>query len=202
MDIVINTILETPFKLSKSQEDAIVCDAEYIRIIAGAGAGKTETLARKIVYYLLVKKAAPESIVAFTFTEMAAESMKSRIHQRLIELGEQELLKKFGQIYIGTIHGFALRILQDYYGFSNYSVFDENQHMAFIIREGYSIGLNKDEYKEIGSYLNRCKKFINSLSAFYGELVDINSISQSDDHFKIMLVVRPPNWRQYSLIRF
>jgi DNA helicase-2/ATP-dependent DNA helicase PcrA len=113
--------------------------------------------------------------------------LKSRIHQRLVELGQQELLKKFGQIHIGTIHGFALRILQDYYGYSNYSVLDENQHMAFIIREGYNIGLNKEEHKGLGSYLNRCKIFISSLSAFYGELVDRNSFSEKDEHFKFML---------------
>ncbi len=187
MGTTIDSILEKPFKLNKSQENAIVSDAKYIRILAGAGAGKTETLARKIIYYLLVKGAEPDSIVSFTFTEMAAESMKSRIHQRLVELGQQELLKKFGQIYIGTIHGYALRILQDHYGYSNYSVLDENQHMAFIIREGYNIGLNKEEHRDIGSYLERCKIFISSLSAFYGELVDRNSFSEKDAHFKIML---------------
>ncbi len=148
---------------------------------------KTETLARKILYYLIYRKASPSSIVAFTFTEKAAESMKSRIHQRLLELDESDILRKFGEMYVGTIHGYCTRLLQDNYGLSNYSVLDENQHMAFVIREGYNFGLNKAEYNKYGSYLMKCKVFISTLSAYYSELLDENSLSPADEHFKTML---------------
>ena len=84
MDRVLDRILNEPFQISDDQKIAINSDSKYTRIIAGAGAGKTETLARKILYYLIYKKIPPSSIVAFTFTEKAAQSMKSRIHQRLL----------------------------------------------------------------------------------------------------------------------
>ena len=187
MERVLDRILNEPFQISDDQKIAINSDSKYTRIIAGAGAGKTETLARKILYYLIYKKIPPSSIVAFTFTEKAAQSMKSRIHQRLLELGESELLRKFGEMYVGTIHGYCSRLLQDIYGFSNYSVLDENQHMAFLIREGYDIGLNKAEYDKYGSYLMRCKVFLSTLSVYYSELIDLNSLPNEDEHFKIML---------------
>ena len=57
MDItdLLNKIINEPKKLSDSQRDAVLSDKGHIRIVAGAGAGKTETLTRKIVYLLFKK---------------------------------------------------------------------------------------------------------------------------------------------------
>jgi len=57
--------------LSESQKEAAFSRSRYIRVVAGAGAGKTETLTRRIVV-LLARGTEPGSIVAFTFTENAA----------------------------------------------------------------------------------------------------------------------------------
>ena len=57
-------ILNKPKKLSQEQENAVLSDARYLKIIAGAGAGKTETLTRKIMYLLLCKGADPSSIAS------------------------------------------------------------------------------------------------------------------------------------------
>lgn len=83
-------IIEEPKELSENQKKAVLSDNKYLKIIAGAGAGKTETLTRKIVYLLLYKKVKPSSIVAFTFTEKAALGMKSRIYDRVRHLGGEE----------------------------------------------------------------------------------------------------------------
>ena len=48
MGEILYKILNEPFPLSADQQIAIKSDSKYTRIIAGAGAGKTETLARKI----------------------------------------------------------------------------------------------------------------------------------------------------------
>jgi len=82
-DQILNKILNDPKRLSDDQEKAVISDSDYIRVIAGAGAGKTETLTRRIAYLLLYKDVNPSSIVAFTFTEKAAQSMKSRIYKRV-----------------------------------------------------------------------------------------------------------------------
>lgn len=76
---LLSAILHQPRPLSESQQSAITTQSPHVWIIAGAGAGKTETLTRKIVSLLLVEHVEPASIVAFTFTEKAAANMKSRI---------------------------------------------------------------------------------------------------------------------------
>ena len=49
-------ILNEPFPLSPSQEEAVLSPARYTRIISGAGSGKTETLTRRILYLLFCQK--------------------------------------------------------------------------------------------------------------------------------------------------
>ncbi|MGV8128115.1 MAG: UvrD-helicase domain-containing protein [Methanothrix sp.] len=66
-------ILSNPKPLSPNQRRAVLSDKRHIRIIAGAGAGKTETLTRRIVYHLIYEEIDPAAIVAFTFTDKAAE---------------------------------------------------------------------------------------------------------------------------------
>ena len=109
---LIDRILNEPKKLSDSQKAAVLSNKDHIRIIAGAGAGKTETLTRKIVYLLLIERVDPSSIVAFTFTEKAAQSMKSRVYDRLKRLGGDEVCARLGDMFIGTIHGYCSRLLE------------------------------------------------------------------------------------------
>jgi DNA helicase-2/ATP-dependent DNA helicase PcrA len=134
---LVNKILTTPFELSPDQKKAVVSPSRYHRIIAGAGAGKTETLTRRIEYLLLVKKVKPAAIVAFTFTEKAAQQIKSRVYQRVRELAGEEALSHLGEMYIGTIHAYAQRVLQGCFGYGNYEVLDENQQIAFVMRHGW-----------------------------------------------------------------
>jgi len=129
----------------------------HIRILAGAGAGKTETLTGRILYLLLCQHVEPEKIVAFTFTEKAAQSIKSRIYNRIIEIAGEDYASKLGKMYVGTIHGYALRILQDYFGFGNYEVLDDNQEMAFVMRRGFEIGINNPSL-DGRNYGEKCKK--------------------------------------------
>ena len=84
-------ILSHPKPLSPNQRRAVLSDRRHIRIIAGAGAGKTETLTRRIVYHLLYEEIDPAAIVAFTFTDKAAQGMKSRIYDRLKDMGRDDL---------------------------------------------------------------------------------------------------------------
>ena len=72
-------------------------------VIAGAGAGKTEILIRKIIY-LLLKKLKPDNIVAFTFTDKAANEMKERIIRRIRDIDSEYNINQLSHIYIGTIH--------------------------------------------------------------------------------------------------
>ena len=76
-----------------------------LQIIACAGSGKTEFISHRIAYIISEKIAKPENIVAFTFTEKAAEELKFRIRSKIRDLiGHQP---DIGDIYVGTIHSFG-----------------------------------------------------------------------------------------------
>jgi len=57
-----------------------------LQIIACAGAGKTEFVSERIAYQIYKEIAKPGQIVAFTFTEKAAEELKFRIRSKIITL--------------------------------------------------------------------------------------------------------------------
>lgn len=102
-----------------------------LQIIACAGSGKTEFVSERIAYMIYKKIAKPEQIVAFTFTEKAAEELKFRVRYKI-----QELLGKqpdIGDMYIGTIHAFAFKILQDFIPrYRAYDMLDEVGRLAFL----------------------------------------------------------------------
>ncbi len=180
---ILNEIIEKPKPLSEEQKKAVLSEKRYIRIIAGAGTGKTETLTRRIVYLLLYHNVEPKEIVAFTFTEKAAQSMKSRIYQRVKELKGEETCAKLGEMYVGTIHGFCLQILEDYFGYGDYDVLDENQEMAFILRFGWELELEVG-----GRYAENCKNFIKSVNVVYDELIERKKLQEKAPEFYNKLI--------------
>ena len=57
-----------------------------LQIIACAGSGKTEFVSERIAYLIYKNIAKPEQIVAFTFTDKAAEELKFRVRSKIHEL--------------------------------------------------------------------------------------------------------------------
>jgi len=167
-------ILEEPFPLSDEQRRAVLAKQPYLRIVAGAGAGKTETLTRRIAYLLLCEQEEPASIVAFTFTERAAQSMKTRVYERM---KDSEIYPHLGEMYIGTIHGYCFRLLEDYFGYGDHDVLDENQEMAFLMRHGWGLGLRG------GRYSKNCGDFLRSVNVVYDEVIDRKKLAQEDSRF-------------------
>lgn len=176
LDALAEKILNEPKPLSEQQRRAVLCDHSRIRIIAGAGAGKTETLTRRIVYLLLVKNVEPSAIVAFTFTEKAAESMKSRVYERVKHLGGDEICARLGEMFIGTIHGYCYRFLEGFFGYGDWGVLDEKQEMAYLMRVGWSMGLGRSGY-----YANNCEDFLNTQNVYYGEMIPGEALRKKKD---------------------
>ena len=102
-----------------------------LQIIACAGAGKTEFVSERIAYQIYKEIAKPGQIVAFTFTEKAAEELKFRIRSKIKTLiGRQT---DIGDIYTGTIHAFAFRLLQEFIPrYRAYDMLDEVGRLAFL----------------------------------------------------------------------
>ena len=99
-------------ELSLNQEKAIQCIDSNLQIVACAGSGKTEVITRRLIN-LIINGVKPEEIVAFTFTNKAAENMRMRVNSLLKKKGIQIDTES---MYIGTIHGFCSEILERAYG--------------------------------------------------------------------------------------
>lgn len=170
-------ILIAPYPLSEEQSIAVLSPSRYIRLSAGAGTGKTETLTRRIVYLLMHENVKPQEIVAFTFTDKAAQSMKSRIYDEVESLGGKEACLGLGEMYIGTIHGFCLKVLSNSQEYGDFEVFDENQEMAFLLRRGWDLGLDREHY------FSSCGSFIRSMGVVYNELLDQKEVEKKSPDF-------------------
>lgn len=127
--------------LSEKQIDAVKTIEEDLEIIACAGAGKTGVVTRRIIKILVSNKnILPENIVAFTFTEKAATELKSRIYK----YGEAVLgnTNGFANMYVGTIHGFCLKMLQEYIAeFQKFTVLDEIKTKLYIEKNYNNCGM-------------------------------------------------------------
>lgn len=126
-------------KFTSSQLNAIQHHAENLQLIACAGSGKTEVVARRIAH-LLNHGMAPANIIAFTFTEKAAAELKERIVTRCREeLGDVHGL---AEMYVGTIHAFCLEILKSGVPeYLKYGVLNEVQQSLLIDRNSKQSGL-------------------------------------------------------------
>lgn len=88
--------------LNENQYKACSSSSQYLRIIAGAGTGKTRTLTYRIAYCISLG-INPKKILAITFTNKAAKEMKDRV-QGLLKGEEAPLI---GEPTIKTFHGFC-----------------------------------------------------------------------------------------------
>jgi len=127
-------------KFTKQQQDAIAHPKGNLQILACAGSGKTEVVARRIAKLIADKKCEPRNVIAFTYTEKAAGELKDRIHTRCREASGSVI--GMAEMYVGTIHGFCLDLLhREVPEFLKYGVLDEVQQKLFIDRYSNLSGL-------------------------------------------------------------
>src|SRR4051794_16103844 len=93
-----------------AQQDAIACLDEPLQIIACAGSGKTQVISQRIASILSHPGVEPRNVIAFTFTEKAAAELKERIHTVLEAEGVST--QGIAEMYVGTMHGYALDVVQ------------------------------------------------------------------------------------------
>lgn len=84
-----------------------------LKVIAGAGTGKTETLAARFVA-LVEQGVPPDRILLLTFTEEAAAEMRARVMRRLAEARPDAPPFLLADLWCHTFHGFAMRLLRQY----------------------------------------------------------------------------------------
>ena len=116
-------------QLNTRQQKVVESTKPKILCLATAGSGKTRALTERIRYLIEVRKVRPQDIVAFSFTNMAAEEIKKR-------LGDMA-----NGAYIGTIHGYANRILVSN-GFDTIN-YIQNQLFDKILEKALTISKSK-----------------------------------------------------------
>src|SRR5687767_3318671 len=98
----------------------------HVQIIAAAGSGKTEVVSQRVAA-LLAEGVPARGIVAFTFTERAAAELKERIALRVEQALGRAALDQVGGIFVGTIHAYCFRLLQERVPrYETFDVLDEN----------------------------------------------------------------------------
>lgn len=115
----------TPVELAKllrlhaptpEQAAIIAAPVEPVLVVAGAGSGKTETMASRVVWLVANGYAHPDEILGLTFTRKAAGELAHRVRTRLGQLirrlGQQEALA--GEPTVATYHSFAARIVTEH----------------------------------------------------------------------------------------
>ena len=90
--------------LNRSQLEAATTTEGYIRVVAGAGSGKTKTLTSRYMYLVEMLGISTANILCVTFTNKAAAEMKKRIRR---QLPDQDLGR------ITTFHGFCVGLLKE-----------------------------------------------------------------------------------------
>ena len=90
--------------LNEAQLEAVTATEGYVRVIAGAGSGKTRALSHRFAYLVNELGILPGNILCVTFTNKAANEMRQRIHNLT---GDNDTG------YINTFHGFCVSVLQE-----------------------------------------------------------------------------------------
>ena len=90
--------------LNGAQRQAVTSTEGFVRVIAGAGSGKTRALSHRFAYLVNELGILPDNILCVTFTNKSANEMRQRIHRLT---GDNDTG------YVNTFHGFCVSILQE-----------------------------------------------------------------------------------------
>ncbi len=158
-----------------AQQEAIACLDEPLQIIACAGSGKTQVISQRIAAILAQPGAAPRNIIAFTFTEKAAAELKERVLSILECEGADTL--GLAEMYIGTMHGYALDLMQRLVPETfKFSVLTEITARMLIDRNSRKSGLTVCPTSSAGTpYLHRflhSRLFMQATSVLREDTVD------------------------------
>ncbi len=141
--------------LNERQKEAVLCIDQHLRIIAGAGSGKTRVVTSRIAYLIDECHVWPNQILAITFTNKAAREMKERVHSYLGDMSQG--------IQISTIHSFCVRLLREdifELGYPrNFTIVDSDDQKS-ILKEAYkeyNIDVKSYSYAHVLSYISHQK---------------------------------------------
>ncbi len=207
--------------LNDKQYEAVINTEGPCLVIAGAGSGKTKVLTHKIAYLIGEKDVKPWDILAITFTNKAANEMKSRVEALVGDVAKD--------MWIGTFHSICVRILRkqiDRIGFdTSFVIFDTSDQKTLvkqIIKSQnlddkiysdksilYEISNAKNEMLEPEQYLAKYrndfrKEKIGEIYQIYQSRLKENNAIDFDDiiNFTIKILLDNPDLLEYYSSKF
>ena len=150
--------------LNKNQKNAVEKIGLPVLVFAGAGSGKTRVLTYKIAYLINEIGLPPENILAVTFTNKAAQEMKSRVFE-LVD-------KDISGINIGTFHSISASILRreiHLLGYSNsFTIYDQQDSRSLVkkVMKNLDLDLKQIEPKSIQIRISNAKNSLQSVDYF------------------------------------
>ena len=159
--------------LTDEQYAAVTDNSRNILCLACAGSGKSRTLAYKIAY-LVSRGEAPDSIIAFTFTEKAADSIKRRVAEALHKFGLSENI--VGAMFIGTLDAFCQKLLGDINArYRQFDILDQNRLILYVMSRQYKLGLKGGQ-----GYFKRIRELAEAWQTMHNENINLNEIKKYD----------------------
>ena len=165
-------------ELTTDQYDTVIDTNSEILCLACAGSGKSRTLAFRIAR-LVHEGAAPESIIAFTFTDKAAESIKRRVADALEKCGLPIAL--VGAMYIGTIHSYCQHLLGSMNAkYRQYEVLDENRLKLFLLSRYRDLDLKTLQDAQNSRMFATISEVSNAWKMANDEMLSLDDIERED----------------------
>ena len=158
-------------ELNPAQREAVAATEGPVLVVAGAGSGKTRVLTYRIAHLIRDLGVAPDSILAITFTNKAAEEMRNRV-ARLVGRATRAM-------WVSTFHSACVRILRreaPRLGYrSGFSIYDEDDSVRLVTMciKDLDLDLKRFPPKGIKETISRAKN----------ELIDFESYATSNQGF-------------------
>ena len=125
-------------KLNPAQQEAVLHTDGPLLILAGAGSGKTRVITTRVAYLIGDGHAAPDEVLAVTFTNKAAEEMRERVRELIGDDG--------ARVWLSTFHSLCARLLRreaPAIGLTrDFVIYDSSDQMAVIKQGMKSLGID------------------------------------------------------------
>lgn len=152
--------------LNEAQLEAVTTTEGPVRVIAGAGSGKTRALSYRFAFLVNELGILPGNILCVTFTNKSAAEMRQRIHSLT---GDNDTG------YINTFHGFCVSVLQE----DSYAI---HYPKSFLVLDNADIDAMLERIYEECSLTLRDKTYQNAR-----DMIEMKKIKEEPDYFKYML---------------
>lgn len=164
--------IDNSIKLDEDQIKAILADEDFSLIIAGAGTGKTTTMAAKVKYLVDIKKINPEKILVMSFTRKATEELDKRIR-----------LDFNIPVVVSTFHALGYMHIKSIFKNHKCSVIGENEkNQIFLKYFKENIFPNKSVIRELIEIFEVDENIL--LGKFFKENYD--KYETYDEYFKVL----------------